>query len=144
MNLHITDTGTITFLFIDDDRVEQELMKARFKTIGRDDIELVCVPTVELALEVISNSPIAIILLDNRLGLVTDYRETLPQLRSARFTGPIGIVSNNIRDEQIQSFEDFGADFRMAKEEIDANTIHFLLSEYTKKLLPEQLDDDYL
>jgi CheY-like chemotaxis protein len=144
MNLHVTDTGIITFLFIDDDRVEQELMKAKFKTTTREDIELVCVPTVELALEVINNSPVAIILLDNRLGPVTDFRETLPQLRSARFTGPIGVVSNNIRDEQIQSFEDFGADFRIAKEEIDANTIHFLLSEYTRKLLPEKCNNDYL
>ena len=143
MNLHLTETGTITFLFIDDDRVEQELMKAKFNKTAREDIELVCVTTVELALEVVSNSQVSIILLDNRLGPITDYRETLPQLRNAGFTGPIGIVSNNIRDKQIQSFEDFGADFRLAKEEIDANTIHFLLSEYTKKLLPGQCNEDY-
>lgn len=130
-------------LYVDDEIIEHEIMRRLFDQQDSS-LELTCVDDIKSAITAISDGRFDIIILDNRLFPEADLTESVPQLRNAGFTGPIGIVSSHISDDVIQKFEEYGADFRLGKDEIDAASIRFILSEYSRKLLPDTCRDDYV
>ena len=70
------------------------------------------------------------VLLDNRLQPQLDFRETVPAIRHHGYIGPIGVISASLADPYFQDIEEYGADFRIDKTEIDPTAIDFILREY--------------
>ncbi|WP_132534360.1 response regulator [Rhizobium sp. PP-F2F-G48] len=90
--------------------------------------------TIEAAVDVIgSGTPIAMVLVDNRLPPHGDFRETVPLIRQKGFIGPVGVISGSLDDAYFQSFQEYGVDFRLDKAELDPTAIEFLLQEYLVK-----------
>ncbi|MEP2945140.1 MAG: hypothetical protein ABJN11_05850 [Lentilitoribacter sp.] len=133
MNSTVEETETITILFVDDNPDEFVLMEWLVKGGADQNTELVCVTDIESACKVLEEQDISMILLDNKLHLNDDFRTSVPILRSKAFTGPIGIVSTSIEPEYFQEFEEYGADFRIGKNELDRNAIGFIIDEFAKK-----------
>ena len=133
MNSTVEKTETITILFVDDNPDEFVLMEWLVKGGADQNTELVCVADIESACKVLEEQDISMILLDNKLHLNDDFRTSVPILRSKAFTGPIGIVSTSIEPEYFQEFEEYGADFRIGKNELDRNAIGFIIDEFAKK-----------
>lgn len=126
-------SGKIHVLFVDDNEDEFVLMNWLFGSSPEVNSELTCVTDIEAACNVIKNQTIDIILLDNKLHLNDDFRTSVPILRATNFTGPIGIVSSSIAPEYFQEFEEYGADFRIGKNELDRNALVFIIDEFIKK-----------
>ena len=139
-----TVVDNIHVLLVDDDPNENLILQRLFRKLTTPTISLEYVGDISKAVECVSHSPIDIVLLDNRLLPNNDFRETVPQLRAVGYTGPIGIISSDVSGPYFQSFAEYGADFRIGKEEIDASTIAFILEEYMRNLLPDDCLEDYL
>lgn len=120
----------INVLFVDDNEDEFVLMNWLFGSSPEYNAELICVTDIEAACAVLDARKIDIILLDNKLHLNDDFRTSVPVLRSKSFTGPIGIVSSSIAPDYFQEFEDYGADFRIGKNELDRNALGFIIEEF--------------
>ena len=120
----------IKLLFVDDDPVEFEIMTNLCRDTDSHKIDLVCKQTIEEACDVIANQEIDMILLDNQLMFEDDYRKSAPKLRAQGYTGPIGIVSTNIRSDHFNEFEEYGADFRIGKDELDRATLFHIINEF--------------
>lgn len=143
MTAGVQNTQISKVLYVDDEQIEHEIMRRLFDQQSSS-LELTCVLDIKSAIEAIHQGSFDIILLDNRLFPETDFTESVPQLRKAGFIGPIGIVSSHISDDVIQHFEEYGADFRLGKDEIDTASIRFILSEYSRILLPDACRGDYV
>lgn len=126
-------SGKIHVLFVDDNEDEFVLMNWLFGSSPEVNSELTCVTDIEAACHVLKDQHIDIILLDNKLHLNDDFRTSVPVLRATSFTGPIGIVSSSIAPEYFQEFEEYGADFRIGKNELDRNALVFIIDEFIKK-----------
>lgn len=138
-----TAVENIHVLLVDDDPNEYLILQRVFRKLTTPTISLEYVGDITKAVECVSHSPIDIVLLDNRLLPNNDFRETAPQLRAVGYTGPIGIISSDVTGRYFQNFAEYGADFRIGKEEIDGKTIVFILEEYTRELLPDDCIEDY-
>lgn len=143
MNLHLQDDQIRTILFVDDLQDEHILMQHKFFAFAGDQIQLICALDTNAAVQAILNNEIDLVLLDNRLDPEPDFKSSIPKIRNTGFTGPIGIVSSSIEDAAINEFDNYGADFRMGKDEIDDVSIRYILSVYSKSPLPEACDGDY-
>lgn len=143
MKADIQRKGISKVLYVDDEEIEHQIMQ---RLIGEQssNLQLTCLYDIKSAIDAIDIESFDIILLDNRLFPEADFRESVPKLRKAGFVGPIGIVSSHISDDVIQHFEEYGADFRLGKDEIDAKSIGFILSEYSRSLLPDACREDYV
>lgn len=133
----------LKILLIDDDPDEYRILKRILNEVKGAPIELDYVGDIASAFGHIKAYRIDIVLLDNRLLPNNDFRETAPQLRKAGFVGPIGVISSDISGSYFQKFPEFGADFRISKDEIDRATISFIISEYTRDQLPEECAGDF-
>jgi CheY-like chemotaxis protein len=136
----IAGKSKVTILFVDDN--PEEFIIMQWLCNGSKDIRanLVCVTDIEKACEALETQNIDMILLDNKLHLNDDFRTSVPVLRSKNFTAPIGIVSSSIEPEYFQEFEQYGADFRIGKNELDRNSLGFILDEFVSNK-PEFLDE---
>jgi CheY-like chemotaxis protein len=118
-------------LLVDDDPAENLILRALIRKVSSIDIELHYCQTIDDALAFLrSGKPISMILLDNRLRPQLDFRETVPALRHQGYIGPIGVISASLADAYFQNLEEYGADFRIDKAEIDPTAIDFILREY--------------
>lgn len=131
-------------LLVDDDPAEHVLLKRKLKSAKDAPIELEYVGDIGGAVDIVKAGGIDMVFLDNRLVPNNDFRETAPQLRSAGFIGPIGIISSDISGRYFEQFRDFGVDFRIGKDEIDGTVINFIIKEYTQDQLSETCSEDYL
>lgn len=136
----LTKNKDIQILFVDDNPDEFVLMRWLCSRASLYQTNLTCVTNIEAACEVIEKQAIDIILLDNKLHLNDDFRTSVPVIRSKSFVGPIGIVSSSIEPEYFQEFEQYGADFRIGKNELDRNALGFIISEFAGKKAPQPED----
>lgn len=139
-NFKMEDIREIQILFVDDNPDEFVLMEWLCSRASSYKASLTCVSNVAEACDVIEKQNIDIILLDNKLHENDDFRTSVPVLRSKSFVGPIGIVSSSIDPEYFQEFEQYGADFRIGKNELDRNALGFIIDEFAGK--KSQLPDD--
>lgn len=124
-------TETVHILLVDDDPAENLIMRGLMKRVSSAEISLHYCETIEGALDFIkSGKPVSMVLMDNRLQPQADFRETVPAMRQQGFIGPIGVISSSLADPYFQKFEEFGADFRIDKGELDPTAIEFILREY--------------
>jgi hypothetical protein len=65
------------------------------------------------------------------------------ELRGIGYTGPIGVISTDISDGYFQQFPDYGVDFRIGKDEMDARTLQYIIREYVTYDVPDFWKDDY-
>lgn len=144
MNQLRTDSAPIRILLVDDDPTEHMLLSRKLSAIAEPRIGLDFVAAIEDAVHHVQANETDIILLDNHLVPNNDFRETAPRLRDAGYTGPIGIISSDISGSYFQNFPDYGADFRIGKDEIDGQAILFILEEFLRNMLPEECNDDTL
>jgi response regulator of citrate/malate metabolism len=122
---------TVHILLIDDDPTENVILRRLMTRVQGFDIQLRYCETLADAMGVLGGeTPISMVLLDNRLEPQTDFRETVPLIRSQGFIGPIGVISSSLDDPYFQSFQEYGVDFRLDKAELDPTAIEFLLREY--------------
>lgn len=133
------ENSEIQILFVDDNPDEFVLMEWLCSSASSYETSLTCVASIEEACDVIEKRKIDIILLDNKLHKNDDFRTSVPIIRSKSFVGPIGIVSSSIEPEYFQEFEQYGADFRIGKNELDRNALGFIIDEFAgkKDRLPE-------
>lgn len=118
-------------LLVDDDPAENLILRALIRKVSTIEIELHYCQTMEDALSFLrSGRPVSMILLDNRLQPQLDFRQTAPALRHQGYIGPIGVISTSLADAYFQNLEEYGADFRIDKAEIDPTAIDFILREY--------------
>lgn len=122
----------IDVLLIDDDPTEFEIIQYNLGKIDTHDVSIDYVATLEDAVARICERPYDIILLDNMLLPHNDFRQTVPVIRKAQYIGPIGIISSDISGGYFQSFSEFGADFRISKQEIDARSLRYIFNEFTR------------
>ena len=124
-------TEPIHILLVDDDPAENLIMRGLMKRVSSAEIHLHYCETIETALDFItSGKRVSMVLMDNRLQPQADFRETVPAMRQQGFIGPIGVISSSLADPYFQKFEEYGADFRIDKAELDPTAIEFILREY--------------
>ena len=131
-------------LLIDDDPAEHILLQRKLQKADETSIELDYVADIGSAVDIVKAGGIDMVFLDNRLVPNNDFRETAPLLRQAGFVGPIGIISSDISGKYFEDFRDYGVDFKIGKDEIDASVIAFVVTEYTRDQLSETCSEDYL
>ncbi len=122
----------IDVLLIDDDPTEYEIIQYKLKKVDSHDVAVDFVSTLDAGLEKLAERSYDIILIDNLLPPHNDFRQTVPLIRKARYIGPIGIISSDISGNYFQSFGEFGADFRMSKQEVDARSLRYIFNEFTR------------
>lgn len=125
----------IKLLFVDDDPTEFDIMERLCRDTDSHKIDLVCKHTIEEACDVLGMQEIDMILLDNKLLVEDDFRASTPKLRAQGYTGPIGIVSTNVRSDYFREIEEYGADFRIGKDELDRATIFHIINEFAPKVV---------
>ncbi|OLP58364.1 hypothetical protein BJF93_05595 [Xaviernesmea oryzae] len=124
-------TETAHILLVDDDPAEKLIIGNVLRKVQSVAIELAYCQTIEEALDYVqSGAPVSMILMDNRLQPQADFRETVPALRQKGYIGPVGVISSSLADPYFQAFEDYGADFRIDKAELDPTAVEFILREY--------------
>lgn len=128
-----TQATKIKLLFVDDDPTEFDIMARLCRSMHNQKIDLLCKHTVEEACDILGQQDIDMILLDNQLMMDDDFRSSAPKLRAQGYTGPIGIVSTNVRTDYFQDIEEYGADFRIGKDELDRPTILHIINEFAPK-----------
>ena len=133
----------VKVLFVDDEFVEFRSLKKKIANLSEPAIDVEYSQSIGDALEKVKGSQFDLILLDNRLLPNADFRETVPELRGIGYTGPIGVVSTDITDGYFQQFPEYGVDFRIGKDEIDARTLQYIIREYVKYDVPDFWKDDY-
>lgn len=85
-------------LLIDDDPVEEKLFRAMIRQHGRDDIDLVCVSSIDEATAYLDAEEVDIVFLDNRLSPHRSFRETVPRLRAGCELPRLVLLSATIMD----------------------------------------------
>lgn len=126
-------THPVHILLVDDDPAENLIMRGLMRKISSADIHLHYCQTIDEALDFITSGiPVSMVLMDNRLQQC-DFRETVPALRQQGYIGPIGVISSSLADPYFQKFEEYGADFRIDKGELDPTAIEFILREYVTR-----------
>ena len=138
------DDKQLRVLLIDDDPAEHILLQRKLKKADEISIELDYVADIGSAVDIVKAGGVDMVFLDNRLVPNNDFRETAPLLRQAGFVGPIGIISSDISGKYFEDFRDYGVDFKIGKDEIDASVIAFVVTEYTRDQLSETCSEDYL
>jgi response regulator of citrate/malate metabolism len=137
-----TDEEPLKVLFVDDEVLEFRIHKKRITETDGLSIDLDFAQTIEAAVEKVKANSYQLIFMDNRLFPNNDFRETVPALRSAGYVGPVGVVSNDITEPYFQQFPDYGVDFRIGKDEIDAQSIRHIVEEYVFNDIPEEWNED--
>lgn len=138
------DDKQLRVLLIDDDPAEHVLLRRKLQKADETSIELDYVADIGSAVDIVKAGGVDMVFLDNRLVPNDDFRETAPLLRQAGFVGPIGIISSDISGKYFEDFRDYGVDFKIGKDEIDASMIAFVVTEYTRDQLSETCSEDYL
>jgi CheY-like chemotaxis protein len=133
----------LLILLVDDDPAEYTILKRKLSGIETPKIDLEYVEHIGAAVDRVKSGGVDLVFLDNRLVPNNDFRETAPQLRKAGFVGPIGIISSDISGSYFREFREFGVDFRIGKEEIDASAISFIVAEFTRNQLSETCAEDF-
>lgn len=133
----------VNVLFVDDEFIEFRALKKKVAALVDPLVAMEYAASVIDALEKLGSGRFDLILLDNRLLPNADFRETVPKLRGSGYTGPIGVVSTDISDGYFQQFPDYGVDFRIGKDEIDADALQYLIREYVNYDVPDFWKDDY-
>jgi DNA-binding NarL/FixJ family response regulator len=133
----------VKLLFVDDEVIEFRALKKTIAALTEPRVEMDYAQSVRDALAKLNGAAFDLILLDNRLLPNADFRETVPKLRASGYTGPIGVVSMDVSDGYFQQFQDYGADFRIGKDEIDVETLQHIIREYVRYDMPDVWKDDY-
>jgi len=133
----------VKVLFVDDEFIEFRSLKKKLSTLTEPPVEIDYAQSIGDALGKLGGDRFDLILLDNRLLPNADFRETVPKLRGSGYTGPIGVISMDISDGYFQQFPDYGVDFRIGKDEIDADTLQYIIREYVTYNMPDVWKDDY-
>ncbi|MGO4351963.1 response regulator [Rhizobium sp. RAF36] len=134
---------TVKVLFVDDEFIEFRSLKKKIGSLSEPAVDVEYAQSIGDALEKIKAARYDLILLDNRLLPNADFRETVPELRGIGYTGPIGVISTDISDGYFQQFPDYGVDFRIGKDEMDARTLQYIIREYVTYDVPDFWKDDY-
>jgi CheY-like chemotaxis protein len=143
MSAEAVPGDAVKVLFVDDEFVEFRSLKKKIGSLSEPVVDVEYSQSISDALEKVKGGRFDLILLDNRLLPNADFRETVPELRGIGYTGPIGVVSTDISDGYFQEFPDYGVDFRIGKDEIDARTLQYIIREFVKYDLPDFWKDDY-
>lgn len=143
MTIETVRRDVVNVLFVDDEFIEFRALKKKVAELVDPLVAIEYAASVEEALHKLAASRFDLILVDNRLLPNADFRETVPQLRGSGYTGPIGVVSADISDNYFQQFPDYGVDFRIGKDEIDADVLQYLIREYVNYDVPDFWKDDY-
>lgn len=143
MTAETASGDAVKVLFVDDEFVEFRSLKKKIGSLAEPAVDIEYAQSIGDALEKIKGGRFDLVLLDNRLLPNADFRETVPELRGIGYTGPIGVVSTDISGSYFQQFPDYGVDFRIGKDEIDARTLQYIIREYVKYDVPDFWKDDY-
>ncbi len=143
MKRAVSPRSAVNVLFVDDEFIEFRSLKKKIADQTEPQINLDYAQSVDDALTKLGDVKFDLILLDNRLLPNSDFRETVPKLRGSGYTGPIGVVSTDVSDGYFQQFPEYGVDFRVGKDEIDADTLQHIIREYVDYDVPEFWKDDY-
>ncbi|OCJ17643.1 hypothetical protein A6U87_01525 [Rhizobium sp. AC44/96] len=135
--------NVVKVLFVDDEFIEFRSLKKTVADLSEPQVDMDYAQSITDALSKLADTRFDLILLDNRLLPNADFRETVPKLRGSGYTGPIGVVSMDVSDEYFQQFQDYGVDFRIGKDEIDADTVQYIIREYVDYRVPDIWKDDY-
>lgn len=93
---------TVRILFVDDEFTESGALKKTLSAVTEPMVELDYAQSVRDALAKIGSDRFDPILLDNRPLPNVDFRQTVPKLRAASYTGPIGVISMDVSDSYFQ------------------------------------------
>lgn len=135
-------TKTYRVLLVDDEEIEYKLLSERFSKLTHSAINLVYAADINRAVDLLGDSDFDLLLVDNRLAKGEDFRHNVPRLRKTGYVGPIGVISSDLAGPHFDRFEDYGADFRMSKDELDWRSIQFLLDEYSSRSTLKDLDEN--
>lgn len=143
MKRAVSQRSAVNVLFVDDEFIEFRSLKKKIADQTEPQVNLDYAQSVDDALAKLGDVKFDLILLDNRLLPNSDFRESVPKLRGSGYTGPIGVVSTDVSDGYFQQFPEYGVDFRVGKDEIDADTLQHIIREYVDYDVPEFWKDDY-
>lgn len=122
----------IDVLLIDDDPTEYEIIRYNLDKIDGHNVAVDYASNLNDGMERLEKKAYDIILIDNMLPPHLDFRQTVPSIRKSGYIGPIGIISSDISGNYFQAFGEFGADFRMSKQEVDARSLRYIFNEFTR------------
>ena len=133
----VSSESPITILLVDDELLEFKVLELKLASTPEFKLGVDYAATIAEAVLKVRAGDYQMILVDNRLFPNNDFRETVPQLRRAGYTGPIGVISADISDAYFQQFPQYGVDFRIGKDELDYHAIRHIIGEYVNKKLPD-------
>ncbi|WP_394688387.1 response regulator [Hoeflea sp.] len=136
-------TNTHSILVIEDDETDYDIVRRNFSKVSGHAFEIFHCMSVDDAIDMLGKRQIDLVLLDNHLGPEIDIRASLPRLREAGYTKPIGVLSSDVENETVDQFDSLGGDFRLSKDELDPKSIQFFLNELSKTALSSDCDEDY-
>lgn len=113
-------------LIIDDNSHQHELFRCYASQLK--DVLLSHAMDLDEAVERLSHKAVELILLDNRLPPYSDYRQTVPKLRSAGYGGRIVVISADIQDRIFGEIDAYSVDSVVDKFE-------FSLMNFSERLL---------
>lgn len=112
-------------LVVDDNEMQHELL--RCYTLGSNEIALLHALDLQNTYEILSENPVDVILLDNRLLPYSDYTETAPLIREAGYDGVIAVMSADVEAEVFSQIEDFSIAHKIDKGDINNHSFHEII-----------------
>ena len=120
----------INLLVIDDDQTEKRLFEIYTLDINDLDVNCSFANSFEASIPKLIDPVPDIVFLDNRIGRMENYTQTMPELRAAGYEGPVIVMSASLYDEVFERFRDFGVCQCIDKLDISAATLQELLKHY--------------
>lgn len=121
-------------LLVDDNALEYELLKARFEVAGRNDVDIHYAPDLAPACEKVARQKFDLLLLDNRLPPIEDFRQSATALRRSGHTGPVIVISACIDSPVFDAAPDFGIDACLSKLDLTTERLQALVDKYSPEM----------
>ena len=116
-----------TVLLIDDDPLEQRLLTAFLSMRFGDDFDLHHVSDVKSGLDILRDTPVDVVFLDNRLPTDGDFQDTAPRIQEAAPEALLILISASADDDRLDAAADAGITQVVSKFDLGAEIASGLL-----------------
>lgn len=125
-------------LLVDDNILEYKLIMARLEMLGQNNVDIRYAPDLAVACVHLADREPDLLLLDNRLPPVEDYRHSVGELRRAGYDGPIVVASASLDDSIFEYAADLGVDACIEKLDLTTDRLLTLIDEYSPAVTFDQ------
>lgn len=117
-------------LVVDDDEQQIRLFSIFLELSGIQDVVCATAKSIEAAITDIKVEVPAIVFLDNRIPPYSDFRQSLDQIRTAGYLGPVIVHSASVDEPVFRDAGKLGVASVVDKRSIRGNTLKALIEAY--------------